>query len=145
MDLALKNQTVLITGSSRGIGRGISEEFLKEKAKVFITGRDYKTLENTFLELSNLYGANKIFKFNGDLNDSKILKKLYQYIIDKNEGLDHIICNIGNGNSVSPLKEDRIEFKRMLDINLLNAISVVDNLYPLLKNSVSQQQYIEIP
>ena len=53
MDLQLKNQAILITGSSRGIGQTISEEFLKEKAKVFITGRNYKTLESTFLDFKN--------------------------------------------------------------------------------------------
>jgi len=34
MKLKLKNQTILITGSGSGIGRGIADGFLKEGASV---------------------------------------------------------------------------------------------------------------
>ena len=37
MKLKLKNQTILITGSGSGIGRGIADGFLKEGAYVIIT------------------------------------------------------------------------------------------------------------
>ena len=47
MNLELNNQIVLVAGSSSGIGRGIAEGFLKENARVIITGRDRKTLEKT--------------------------------------------------------------------------------------------------
>ena len=138
MELNLNNQTVLITGSSKGIGRGIAEEFLKEEAIVFVTGRKDKIVKNTSSEFSKLYGSGKVQQFVGDLGNQKILNDLKKYIVKNTEGLDHLICNIGSGASVPPLHEDISEFQRMLDINLLNAVGVVNQLYPLLIKSVSK-------
>ncbi|MBH49880.1 MAG: hypothetical protein CMG69_03910 [Candidatus Marinimicrobia bacterium] len=138
MELNLNNQTILITGSSRGIGRGIAEEFLKEEAIVFVTGRKDKNVENTSSDLSKLYGSKRVQQFIGDLNNQKILNDLKKYIIKKTEGLNHLVCNIGSGSSVPPLREDINEFQRMLDINLLNAVGAVNQLFPLLETSVSK-------
>jgi len=134
----LDNQSILITGSGSGIGRGIAEGFLKEKAMAILSGRNEIFLNNTAEEFSKLYCKDNILKFVGDLNEPKILKKLYQFIFDKVGGLDHLICNIGSGKSVPPLEEDISEFQRMLDINLLNAVGVVNRLYPLLEKSLSK-------
>ena len=64
MNLELNNQVVLITGSGSGIGRGIAEGFIKEKALVILTGRYKKALENTASEFSNLYGKESTLKMN---------------------------------------------------------------------------------
>ena len=138
MNLDLKNQSVLITGSGSGIGRGIAEVFLKEMALAILSDLNEKFLNNTAEEFSNLYGRDKVLKFFGDLNKSETLETLNQFIIDKAGGLDHLVCNIGSGQSVQPLEEDVPEFQRMLEINLLNAVGVVNQLYPLLEKSVSK-------
>ena len=47
MNLNLENKKVLITGSSKGIGKGIAESFLNEKSKVFLVSRKIKNLQKT--------------------------------------------------------------------------------------------------
>ena len=47
MELELEGQSVLITGSSQGIGKGIAEAFLKEQAHVILTGRQASKLDKT--------------------------------------------------------------------------------------------------
>ena len=141
MNMGLNNQSVLITGSGSGIGRGIAEGFLKENTLTILSDMNEQFLNDTIAEFSNLYDTHKVLKFLGDLNKSDTLKKLYQFIIDKAKGLDHLICNIGSGNSVPPLSEDVIEFQRMLDINLLNAVGIVNKLQPLLEKNVSKTGY----
>tara|TARA_B100000579_G_C22845106_1_gene863863 strand:+ start:1351 stop:2139 length:789 start_codon:yes stop_codon:yes gene_type:complete len=138
MDLNLNNQTVLITGSSRGIGFGIAEEFLKENARIILTGRSENSLKRSHLELLKLYDKDRVLKFNGDLFAVDILESLFEFIIDNTNDLDHIVCNIGSGKSVDPLKEDVGEFQRILEINLLNAVGIVNCLYPLLEKSISK-------
>ena len=135
MDMNLRGQSVLITGSTRGIGLGVAEEFLKEKALVILTGRDKSSLNNTVTDFENRYGKNKVLYFGGALQLPHTLQSLNNFIIDKAGGLDHLICNIGSGQSVPPLEEDVTEFQRMLDINLLNAVGVITQLLPLLERS----------
>ena len=133
MKLKLKNQTILITGSGSGIGRGIADGFLNEGASVIITDLNKKFLLKTAEEISNQYSEEKVLSFFGNLNKSDILESLYQFIIDEAGGVDHLVCNIGSGKSVPPLEEDVQEFQRMLDINLLNAVGIVNKLYSLLE------------
>ena len=106
MKLGLDNQNVLITGSGSGIGRGIAEGFLKEKASVILSDFNEKCLSNATRDLSSLYGKDKIMQLLGDLNKSEILESLYQYIINEAKGLNHLVCNIGSGVSVPPLHEE---------------------------------------
>ena len=105
---------------------------------MIITDINKKALLKTVDEFSNQYSEEKILSFIGDLNKPDILELLYQFIIDEAGGLDHLVCNIGSGKSVPPLDEDVPEFQRMLDINLLNAVGIVNELYPLLEKSVSK-------
>ena len=91
MNMDLKNQSVLITGSSSGIGRGISDAFLKENTLTILTGRDKKTLKNTTLKLSNLYGKDKVFSFLGDLSIPDKVQSLYDYIGETLGHLNHLV------------------------------------------------------
>ena len=52
----LEGKVALITGSSRGIGKGAAIEFVKHGAKVIINGRDAKVCEETVKELIDLGG-----------------------------------------------------------------------------------------
>ena len=140
MNLELNNQVALITGSSSGIGRSIAEGFLKEGASVILTGTRKTKLKNTSHDFSKLYDKEKILTHSGNLNNSDILESLYQFIINELEGLDHLVCNIGSGKSVLPLDEDIVEFRRMLDINLINAVRIVNKIYPILERSVKKKQ-----
>ena len=47
MDLGLKDKVALVTGSSRGIGRGIALALAAEGCDVMLTGRDSAALEET--------------------------------------------------------------------------------------------------
>ena len=138
MNLDLKNQIVLITGSGSGIGRGIANGFLKEGSSVILTGLNKKSLLKTERVFLNQFNKEKILSFAGDLNKPDMLESLYVSIIEFVGGLDHLVCNIGSGKSVPPLEENVKEFQRMLDINLLNAVGIVNKFTPLLEKSVAK-------
>nr|NIP31488.1 SDR family NAD(P)-dependent oxidoreductase [Candidatus Dadabacteria bacterium]NIQ16247.1 SDR family NAD(P)-dependent oxidoreductase [Candidatus Dadabacteria bacterium] len=45
--MKLKDKVALITGGSKGIGKGVAEAFLKEGAQVLICGRTESYLKET--------------------------------------------------------------------------------------------------
>lgn len=139
MDLRLENHSVLISGSSRGIGRNIAELYLEEGANVIVTGRNSGALAETARHFIERFGYERVYPFDGDLSRPVALQEIKKFIIRKVGGLDHLVCNIGSGRSVTPLEEDMAEFQRMLDINLLTAVAMVRKMLPVLQQDASSR------
>lgn len=138
MDLQLDGRIVLVTGSTRGIGKGIAEGFLQERATVVLTGRDRTSLESQQDVFRKLYSPELVRGFVGDLQQIAALEELAGFLENEFGRLDHLVCNIGSGRSVPPLEENHAEWRRMLDINLLSAASCVRLLLPLLQKSAAR-------
>jgi 3-oxoacyl-[acyl-carrier protein] reductase len=137
MELELEGQSVLITGSSQGIGKGIAEAFLKEQAHVILTGQQASKLDKTKKKFVAQFGQAQISSFVGDLQQESVLLELANFIDDRWGKLDHLVCNIGSGRSVPLLQEDRNEMQRMLDLNLLGSVTAVRLMTPLLERAGS--------
>ncbi len=95
MDLGLKNKRVVVTGSSRGIGREIANQFYKEGAKLTLIARNKEVLQ----ELVSSYGGEK----SGhnficvDLNKKNEPTRVANEIISKNQKIDVVVHNVGGG------------------------------------------------
>lgn len=76
MDLELKGKTVLITGASKGIGLACAEAFVREGARVIITGRDASRLAPA-VEALKKAGASDVATFAGDLAQGTERERLF--------------------------------------------------------------------
>jgi len=76
MDLELKGKTVLITGASKGIGLACAEAFVREGARVIITGRDASRLAPA-VETLKKAGASDVGTFAGDLAQGTERERLF--------------------------------------------------------------------
>jgi len=76
MDLELKGRTVLITGASKGIGLACADVFVREGARVIITGRDASRLAPAVESLKKA-GASDVAIFAGDLAQGSERERLF--------------------------------------------------------------------
>lgn len=137
MDLGLNDKVVLITGSSRGIGKAIASAFLAEGAKVIITSRDENSLNNIYKELSDKYGGASVCSYQGDMTQINTIASSLDSGLKNFGKIDVLVANIGTGKSKPGLEVDRSEWERMLNQNLLGSVEVVKAVAPIMRRSGS--------
>lgn len=131
MELDLADNIALATGSSKGIGKSIAAGFLKEGAKVVLTGRNRQTLELTTEELGEKYPLNKILPVQCDLTIQEDIEACYQAILEKWGRLDHLILNLGSGRSLPDPVPSQENWNKIFEINLNSAVKVTRVFLPL--------------
>lgn len=126
----------VVTGGTRGIGRGIAEELLKNGFSVLVTSRN----ENGFDEMKNIYG-DKVCFFPCDVSDIKSIENLVSFAESAFGSVDILVNNAG----VAPKERRDIleitpdDFDYLLDINLKGTFFVSQKFVPLLtKNEKSR-------
>ena len=85
MSFDLKGYRVLVTASTRGIGRGIAEVFLEEGAVVVINGRDKKRVDEAVRELREL---GEVYGVAADLRVAEQVESLVKQAVEYMGGLD---------------------------------------------------------
>ena len=113
--MAQKDLTI-VTGASRGIGRGIALRLAKEGHDLMLFGRDKTALENVNQEVQ-AFGV-KSEMFLGDAADEKFVNDSVQKILKKYGKIDHLINNAGMGILNKLVDSTLEEFKQQVDVNL---------------------------
>ena len=73
MNLKLANKVVMVTGSAKGIGRGIAEEFLNQGANTILVDKDKRALNNTYDTFVKKFGLSQVSSYTADsLNKSDL-------------------------------------------------------------------------
>jgi 3-oxoacyl-[acyl-carrier protein] reductase len=88
MDLGLQGKVALVTGASKGLGRGIAAELVAEGARVAISSHSRERIEATGAEL----GVPAFVHDTGDLDDAA---RLVADVEDQLGPLDILVCNTG--------------------------------------------------
>ena len=133
MNLELTNRRVLVTGASRGIGFGIAEGFLKEKAKVILTGKTPSNVSNAQKALRARYAPERVLGFQGDLTRPSVVARLLRFVRKTWDALDILVLNLGSGRSIPGLQPDALEWERMLRLNLISAMETLSGAVGLLE------------
>jgi 3-oxoacyl-[acyl-carrier protein] reductase len=94
MFTSIAGRSVLITGGTKGIGKGMAAAFAAEGAQVVITGRDTKLGERTAAELTAAGGGPVAYE-SGDVSDPVSCKAIIDATIERHGGIDVLCCNAG--------------------------------------------------
>ena len=128
MNLKLAGKKVLVTGSSRGIGLEIARKFSLEGCRVVLNGR-------ADISQDVIDAVPGSFSVIGDVSNERGAKKVIEESVQKLEGLDVVICNVGSGRSVKPGQENIKAWKDAFDINFYSTTCVVEAAKSYLKVS----------
>lgn len=129
-----KENIVLVTGSSSGIGAAIAIELAQTSKHIFITGRNISDLEKT----NDLIVKNNcectIVPL--DLTKENVIENLSAQIYEKYKRLDIFISAAGIISSLSPITSiDQKELKKIIELNFISNIKMLKYFHPLLKAS----------
>ncbi len=127
MNLELQGKIALVGGASRGIGLGVATSLLNEGSQVILVARDAAALDQTVADLGDRATA-----IAGDLSLAEDCARLADAVRKRFGGLDLLVCNVGSGTSVPPGQETVAEWGRMLEINLLSAVRLIDAMRPVM-------------
>ncbi len=90
----LAGKVCLVTGTSRGIGKGIAEHFAREGAIVYASARKEGVLDGWASELSG-EGAGKVVPLYFDVTDASAGKSAIEKIKKERGGIDVLVNNAG--------------------------------------------------
>ncbi|HEX6646909.1 MAG TPA: glucose 1-dehydrogenase [Nitrososphaeraceae archaeon] len=91
-----QKRVVVITGSSRGIGKAIAKEFAKNNYSVLLNARDEKELIETVQEIKNeISDPSQVAYLTGDISEEKICTSLIEEAINKFGRINVLVNNAG--------------------------------------------------
>ena len=128
MDLELSGKVALVTGSSRGIGRGIAQALHDEGCPVILNGRELETLSQSAKPLGGRYVV-------GDVCIPEQARQVVDAARKLSGKIDIVVANVGMGASVPPGTESGEEWSRMLNLNLESAVNTISAAREVLAQS----------
>ncbi|WP_416149030.1 SDR family NAD(P)-dependent oxidoreductase [Salipaludibacillus sp. HK11] len=116
MDLQLKGKKVLVTGGSKGIGKGIAKAFLEEKANVGIVARGKDDLNKAKLDLPGV----EIFQ--ADLIKEEERTEVFEQFMNTFGEIDILINNVGGSSGGKTLDTTMAQFEEAMQLNYFSAV-----------------------
>src|ERR1044072_146281 len=111
----MKKQTIIVTGASSGIVKGVAKYFLEKGDNVVINSTTPEKLEQTYRELGA--GPN-LAMVAGDVSDKHTGEQLVATAVEKFGSADVLVNNAGIFETKPFLEVDETYLDRFLDTNL---------------------------
>ena len=121
-----------ITGSSRGLGRAITEAALRVGDRVVATARNLRQLDDLVAE----YGT-AIFPVQLDVADNQQVLHAVDAALARFGRLDVVVNNAGYGDLASVEDVTLDDFKAQIDTNLYGVVHVTKAVVPVLRGQGS--------
>ncbi|MFE3203339.1 3-oxoacyl-ACP reductase FabG [Embleya sp. NPDC059237] len=130
---SMDGRRVVVTGGSKGIGKGIAAVFARSGAHVVITGRNAADVHATATELTGTSG--KVTGIAADVGDPAAITRLADEAVEVLGGVDVVCCNAGIFPSarLTDLTAERID--EVFNVNLRGTMLTVTAFLPALRRS----------
>ncbi len=130
--MSLKNKTAIVTGGTKGIGRGIAEALVGEGVSVCISARHQSEIDEAVRQL-NETGSGRAVGFVCDVRDYDQVKALTNYAVTELSGLDILINNAGIGIFQTVAETSPDDFRAVLETNVFGVFYCCHEAIPRMK------------
>jgi short-subunit dehydrogenase len=129
----LRGKTVMITGSSRGLGLALAEEFGRQGARIVLTARDAGELSRAhqlLLEIEAVAGPQDTLVIPADLRQLEEVERLVQRVTESWGAVDVLVNNAGI-ITVGPVENQGMpEFRDVMESNFFTGLNCTLSVLP---------------
>jgi 3-oxoacyl-[acyl-carrier protein] reductase len=134
MFTSVAGRSVVVTGGTRGIGKGIARVFVTAGANVLVTGRDASAAEQAVDELAAL-GGGSVGYLLGDVSTAASCAEMAAEAVSRHGGLDVLCANAGIFPSVKLTDMSEADIDHVLAVNVKGTMLAVQACIPALSAS----------
>jgi len=128
----LEGKVAVVTGGNSGIGLATAKRFQEEGAKVAISGRSRKTLDEAVETIGN-----GVLAIQADVANLAELDKLYGEVSKKLGKIDVLFVNAGVAKFAPIAETPESTYDEQFDINIKGAYFTIQKAIPLLNDGAS--------
>jgi 3-oxoacyl-[acyl-carrier protein] reductase len=134
MFTSIEGRSVIVTGGTKGIGKGIARVMARAGANVLVTGRNEADAARAVDELNEL-GSGRASYFLGDVADRQSCVGMAQSAVARFGGIDILCANAGIFPDAKLATMTEEDMDRVLDTNVKGTILSVQACLPALSAS----------
>jgi 3-oxoacyl-[acyl-carrier protein] reductase len=131
VDLGLAGKVAIVTGSSRGIGRGIATRLADEGANVVLCARGADELEAA---VGSIAGPGRSIGVVADVATAKGAAAVVAAAVEQLGGVDIVVNNVGGSGAKTFADMDAADLQAVLDKNVFPAVNVTHAALPSLRS-----------
>lgn len=130
MSQSIQGKVAVVTGAARGIGRGIAIALAKEGVNVGVIARSEVNLKNVVKEIEE-YGVKAAYAV-ADVTDLQQVEVAAEKLKIELGLTDILINNAGTGKFEKLVDMDPVDFKHIVDVNIIGTFNVSHTIVPQL-------------
>lgn len=128
---SIKGQTVIVTGGSKGIGKGIARVFARQGANLVIVARGEESAQQTIAEFYQ-QGFNAEY-FLADVSNWQEMQKMAEYVREKYGRIDVLCANAGIFPQASLSEMEPESWDEVMNTNLKSLFLSVKAVTPFMR------------
>jgi len=130
----LSGKVAVVTGSSKGIGKAIAEEFANQGAKVVISSRKDDACQAVADEINARHGDGTALSVPANISSKEMLGVLVDRTLEQFGRIDILVCNAASNpyyGSLDGISDE--QFRKILDNNILSNHWLIQMVLPQMR------------
>jgi NAD(P)-dependent dehydrogenase (short-subunit alcohol dehydrogenase family) len=131
----LSGKVAVVTGATRGIGRGIAECLAAARATVVVASRSQQDCKRVAAEIVDLHPHSSSFGASCNVADTDSISALVEQVVRRAGGIDVLVCNAARMPQLVPFGEaPDEEFLAQFDTNVVKTLRFCMLVAPSMKS-----------